>query len=507
MTRHASAAPRAFALGAWIVLAAASVRADVALAPIFRDGAVLQRSKPLPIWGTASPGETVNVRFAGQDVATTADASGRWVVTIAPLEASAKPAELVVQGRNQLRVSDVLVGEVWFCAGQSNMAFRLSRATGAKADIAAAKFPLLRQFDVPVTVGNPAVTPTIGRWTATTPEIAPYFTALGYHFALELHRALGVPIGFIRCAVGGTIIEAWLGRETFARDSALAPMLERWDRAQAEGVTRRAAHAKAVAVWETDAAAARAQGAKFDRKKPVAPPEIAHNEPGVLFRTMVAPLAPYALRGFLWYQGESNHRRPEEYAALFAAMVTDWRREFRQGTVPFYFVQLPDFDEPKDPSGLLWAKLRDAQAAGLNLPATGMAVSIDVGDPKDVHPPNKPEIARRLARIARAQVYGESIAWESPRKIDVVRAGGTMRVRWSAAEGLHLRGAGRGMELAGADRVFHPATYTIEGDVTVVRAPAVPAPVAVRYAWKNAPDVSLFNGAGLPAAPFRSDDW
>jgi sialate O-acetylesterase len=219
-------------------------------------------------------------------------------------------------------------------------------------------------------------------------------------------------------------------------------------------------------------------------------------------------VVPFALRGIIWYQGESNHTRPAEYHALFPAMIRQWRAAFDQGELPFYFVQLPNYEQPSDATGELWAYLREAQAAALALPRTGMAVTIDVGEAKDLHPPNKVDVGRRLALLARAQVYGEEIAAESPRAIAFERAAGAMRVRLSAAAGLHLReGKSAGAEVAGADRVFHPATLTFDRETIVARAAAVPEPVAVRYAWANAPEVSLFNGAGLPVAPFRSDNW
>jgi len=206
---------------AWL-LAATVAHADVVLAPIFQDGAVLQREKPVPVWGTATPGEAVRVRFGERVAATTADAAGRWRVTLAPLAAAVTPAELLVEGRNQLRVTDVLVGEGWLCPGQSNTGFRFPRSHTAKTDVPAANFPLIRQFDVRTPNGAESQTPTLGRWSRTTPEDARYFTAVGYYFALELHRALGVPVGFIRAAVGGSRIEAWMGADALANDAAFA---------------------------------------------------------------------------------------------------------------------------------------------------------------------------------------------------------------------------------------------------------------------------------------------
>ncbi len=485
---------------AWVALFVATLaQANVVLAPIFQDGVVLQRGKPVPVWGTAAPGEAVRVRFGERTAATTADAAGRWRVTLAPLAASATPAELWVEGRNTLRVADVLVGEVWLCSGQSNMAFRLSRSHTAKVDLPAATFPLIRQFDVRTPNGAESQTPTLGKWSHTTPEDARYFTAVGYYFALELHRALGVPVGFIRAAVGGSRIEAWMGADALASDPAFVSVGENWQRTQVNFRKLQEDHAAALKAWEANPAA---------KKRPVAPKDITLTAPGALFEGMIRTVVPFALRGILWYQGESNHTRPADYRALFPAMIRGWRAAFDQGELPFYFVQLPNYEQPSDPTGKLWAQLREAQAAALAVPGTGMAVTIDVGDAKDLHPPNKGDVGRRLALLARAQVYGEKIVAESPRAIAFERAPGALRVRLSAAEGLHRRdGKSAGAEVAGGDRIFHPATLTIDGDAVVARAAAVPEPVAVRYAWANAPEVSLFNGAGLPVAPFRSDNW
>lgn len=493
-----------------LLVFAAGARAEITLAPLLRDGAVLQRDKPVPVWGTAHAGEKIRVQFAAQTAETTADAQGRWRVQLAPLKASVTPGEIVVTGATSptVRVADVLVGEVWLCSGQSNMGFRVSRSISAKTDVPAASFPLIRQYDVPtVTTGTPQST-AAGTWVRTTPETVRLFTAVGYYFALELHRALGVPVGFIRAAPGGTRIEAWMSAEALAGDPAFAVVGERWRDSVAGYEVRRAAHERTVAAWEKESAAAKAAGREFAKAKPAELQGLGLAAPSGLFNGMIHPLVPYALRGIVWYQGESNHTRAAEYHALFPAMIRQWRRDFAQGELPFYFVQLANYEQPSDKTGRLWAYLREAQAAALALPNTGMAVAVDVGDPKDLHPPNKPELGRRLALHARAKVYGEKLACESPRARGFEPAPGGMRVRLGDAAGLHLRdGKTGGAEIAGADKVFHPATIRVDGESVVLASPAVPTPVAVRYAWKNAPETSLYNGAGLPVAPFRSDDW
>jgi sialate O-acetylesterase len=249
-------------------LLVSGVRAEFTLAPLFRDGAVLQRDKPVPVWGTATPGEKIRVQFGTQSVETVADARGSWKVNLASLKASATPAELIVtagEGK-RLRVADVLVGEVWLCSGQSNMGFRVSRSISAKTDVPAANFPLIRQYDVPTVTTDTPQSTSAGTWVTTTPETVKLFTAVGYYFALELHRALGVPVGFIRAAPGGTRIEAWMGAEALASDPAFAVVGERWRESVAGYNSRRAAYENALAAWEADAAEAKAAGRKFEKK-------------------------------------------------------------------------------------------------------------------------------------------------------------------------------------------------------------------------------------------------
>ena len=486
------------------------LRAEIRPAALFRDGAVLQRAQPVPVWGTAIAREEIRVQFGAQMVATVADAQGRWKVVLAPLAAASTPAELKVTGSQSqpVRVANVLVGEVWLCAGQSNMGFRVSRSLKAKADAGAFRYPSIRQFDVPTLSVDEPRTEIESTWIETEPETVRMFTAVGFYFALELHRALGVPVGFIRAAPGGTRIEAWMSPTALASDPAFAVVGESWRVSVTGYNVRRAANDKARADWATAAAAAKTAGVAFPKAQPAEMPGLGLAAPSGLYHGMIHPLLPYALRGFVWYQGESNHTRAAEYRALFPAMIRQWRRDFGQGELPFYFVQLANYEQPSDKTGRLWAYLREAQAAALVLPNTGMAVTVDVGEAKNLHPPNKQEVGRRLALYARAKVYGEMIACESPRALGFEKAGHGLRVRLSEAAGLDLRdGKSGGAEIAGADRVFHPASIRVEGDGVLFVSTAVPAPVAVRYAWKNAPETSLYNGAGLPVAPFRSDDW
>jgi len=499
-----------FRLCLLLSLSAAGAYAEVVLAPLFRDGAVLQRDKPVPVWGTADAGEKITVAFGGQAVSTTTGADGRWIVTLDALPAQATPAELVVTGKNTVTVRDVVVGEVWLLSGQSNMEWSVARSMNAKEEIAAANNPLIRHFKVARNVATEPQTQAGGTWNATTPETVGGFSAVGYYFARDLQRRVDVPIGLINSSWGGTPIEAWMSPLALASNPAFAVVNERWAATLASYPQRKTAHDEAVAKWEADRAAAQAAKQPFTRNRPGDPAGPGHpSTPTSLFNGMINPLVPYALRGALWYQGESNAPRAAEYHALFAAMITHWRKHFGQGDFPFLWVQLANFKVNNDATGQTWAYLREAQTETLSLPATGQAVIIDIGDPNDIHPTNKQEVGRRLSLIARHQVYQQPGDHSGPVFERAAREGATLRVYFKYADN-GLTAADKPLqafELAGPDRKFYPAKAVIERNTVVVSAPEVTEPVALRYAWSNDPGANLFNGAGLPAAPFRTDTW
>lgn len=492
------------------VVFAAGVRADVVLAPLFRDQAVLQRDKPVPVWGTADAGEKVAVTFSGQTVSATAGKDGRWMVVLDALPASATGAELVVVGKNTVTIRDVLVGEVWLLSGQSNMEWSVARSMNAKEEIAAANNPLIRHFKVARNVATEPQTEAGGTWNATTPETVGGFSAVGYYFARDLQRRIDVPIGLINSSWGGTPIESWLSPLTLSSDPAFAVINERWAQTLATYPERKTAHDEAVAKWEADQAAAKAANQPFTRGRPAPPAGPGHpSTPTALFNGMINPLVPYALRGALWYQGESNAGRHAEYHRLFASMITHWRKHFGQPDFPFLWVQLANFKVANDATGQTWAFLREAQTETLSLPATGQAVLIDIGDPDDIHPINKQEVGRRLSLIARHQVYDQRGDFSGPLFERAQREGSSLRVHFQhASNGLTAGGRPlQAFEVAGPDRKFYPAKAVIERDTVVVSASEVTEPVALRYAWSNNPEANLFNGAGLPAAPFRTDTW
>jgi sialate O-acetylesterase len=516
---------------------AVSIRADVTPAAVFSDRVVLQRDKPVPIWGTADAGEKVTVIFGGQHRETITGSDGRWSVQLDALSASPVGTDLLISGKNTLTLHDVVVGEVWLCSGQSNMEWPVMKAAHAQAEIAAANFPLIRHLKVERLVAEaPVATLKTGGWQPASPQTVGTFTAVGYFFARDLHQKLGVPIGIIHSSWGGTPVEAWMSSAALASDPTFAVVQERWKQNLADFPTRQAEYEINLAGWAKAEAEARqttatkAQAAPRGRNGQKPDPQAAHNEwlrqnprpraprgagdpwtPGGLFNGMIHPLLPYALRGALWYQGESNAERAAEYHALFSALITGWRAHFAQGDFPFYWVNLANYAVPTDglERGRTYAFLREAQTKTLALPNTGQAIAIDIGDPKDIHPLDKQEVGRRLALLARNRDYDLVCDDAGPTFVSATREGPTMRVRLKHAAGglVAYNRPVQSLELAGADRVFHPAEGRIDRDTLIVTSTAVREPVAVRYAWTNAPDANLHNGAGLPAVPFRTDDW
>lgn len=491
-----------------VMACATGALADITLAPLFRDGAVLQRDQPLTVWGRAAAAEKVEVKFRRQAVSVITGADGRWRVTLAAEKASTVGSELTATGANTVVVRDVLVGDVWLCSGQSNMAFLVRNAKDAEREIATADFPLIRQFKVPNVAAEKPLDDVVGGWAACSPANAGGFSAVAFFFARDLHQKLGVPIGIVNSSWGGTQIESWMTEPTLRADPAAKEIFARWEQRLAEYPQKMTEYGEAVAKAE----AAKAAGKKTKKRALPAKPDGPGGRwaPGGIYNGMIAPLVPYAFRGVLWYQGETNGARYAEYASLFAAMIKQWRADFGQ-TLPFYFVQLANYERGSGTKGGDWPYLREAQAKALALPNTGMAVTIDIGEPRDIHPTNKQDVGLRLARHARHWLFGEKIETDGPQFSGAAAAGGAMRVTFTHAEGLRLASpkteGAAAFEVAGEDRKFVPAAARVENGAVIVSAEQVRNPVAVRYAWRNSPDAALFNAADLPAAPFRSDDW
>ena len=476
------AAATCLALLASVFLAPA-LSADPTLPSVFGDHAVLQRDQPIAVWGRADPGERLTVRLARRSASTVTGEDGRWRVELPAFQAGG-PHVLSVKGRTTIRLEDILVGDVWIASGQSNMAWPVKASNDAKAEIQAADHPRIRLFTVPRrTALEPQHDVPGTGWHACSPETVGTFSAVAYYFGRELHRELGVPIGLVHTSWGGTPAEAWTPEATIRADATLAVLIDDW--------TRRMEAARAK------------NGKDLSRH---------HHRPGNLWRGMVAPLVGLSAQGVIWYQGESNAGRAWQYRTLFPAMIEAWREAWARPDLPFHFVQLANFRAVKEePGDSAWAELRDAQLHTLRtVPHTGMAVAIDIGQADDIHPRNKQDVGRRLARWALHAQHGKSLVPSGPLYRDHAVDGAAVRIRFDhVGAGLAARDGEvlHGFTIAGEARVFVRATARIEGGAVVVSSPDVPAPVAVRYAWADNPVCNLVNADGLPASPFRTDDW
>lgn len=498
-----------WALGLLLACSADSVAAGLKLPAVIGDNMVLQQGKKVAIWGAADPGSRVTVSVAGQDATGTADRAGRWKVELGPLSAGG-PYDMTIHGAETVTVRNVAVGEVWVASGQSNMEWPVKFSVNPAQEVASADYPMVRMFTVKKAVAGQPQTDVEGQWAVAGPKTAGDFSAVGYFFGRELHRALGVSIGLIHTSWGGTPAEAWTSAPTLASDSDLKPILE--DRKQ-----RIASFPKVLEefrqkleAWEQEARKAEAEG-----QRAPTPPELPRDprsdswRAAGLYNAMIAPLVPYAIQGAMWYQGESNADRAYQYRKLFRAMIRDWRKAWGLGDFPFLYVQLANFDQSYAPR-TAWAELREAQSMALALPKTGMAVALDIGDPYDIHPRNKQEVGRRLALAAQAVAYGRDVVFSGPVHDSMVIEGDRARLRFKHSGGGLVAKDGaplRGFEVAGEDRKFVPASAQIEGESIVVQSDQVKRPMAVRYGWADNPDCNLSNRAGLPASPFRTDHW
>ena len=485
---------------------------ELRLGSPFSDHMVLQREKPVTVWGWADPGEAVSVSFSGKTVSGKAGADGKWTVVLEALRASSDPGVLLVAGREGRRreVQDVLVGEVWLGSGQSNMAMTVAGCDRYEEEKAAAVFPLIRHYREASGHAEEPQAEGRGGWQACSPETVGGFSAVLYFFGREIHRETGVPVGLVNTSVGGTVIESWLDAavqcsdpDTKASYDARLAAYRAFDPEQAPAL-----HQKQMAVWKAASEKAKASGKPFVTPPPK-DPLVMHKlkgGPAGLFNGKVFNLAPYTLRGMLWYQGEGNAGNAALYAKQLPQLVNSWRALWNE-ELPFAWVQLPNFTAP----GEGWPRIRESMLRTLALPRTGMAITIDVGDAKDIHPKNKQEVGRRLSLWALGTVYGRpAVAVSGPLPGKTVVGGGAVTVTFLHANG-GLKsisgGALTGFEVAGADRKWKPARAGIAGDTVRLDSPEVPEPVAVRYAWRDWPEYSLANGAGLPASPFRTDDW
>ena len=502
-------------IAATLVLASAVVvKANVVLPDVIADSMVLQRNQSVPIWGQADPGEAVMVRFAGQSKKVTAGADGRWLVKLDSLKANAIPATMTISGSNTIELKNILVGEVWLMAGQSNMQRLLSETANGEAAIAGADHPLIRLFNVSRQVAFKHQPPPLATWQACSPESVKQFSAAGYYFGVELQKELNVPIGLINSSYGGSQAEAWTPVEYLLASADLRPTVERtkiWDE---ERSRVKAEYETQLKRWRDDVDKAKDAGAR-PQPSPAVPDALReYRIASSIYNGMIAPLIPFSIRGAFWYQGESNEARAQQYGILLPTVIKAWRERWGEGNFPFGIIQLPNYRDPKpEPADEAWSHIREEQRrATLTTPNTGLIVTIDIGEAHDIHPKNKLDVGKRMAQWALADVYGRKITKSGPTFTQAKIAGPRIVLTFTdVGQGLKIRDGDKLDEfaIAGADHEWHWAEARITGKNRIeVWSDAVPQPLAVRYAFNNNPKhPNLTNDSGLPAAPFRTDDW
>lgn len=495
---------------ALLVLALSAARAEVKLPNVLSSHMVLQRGRPIHLWGWATPGERVTATLNGASASAAANDLGQWSLYLPPQRAGG-PYSVKVSGTNTITLDDVLIGDVWFASGQSNMQLPLMGFPGsavvsnADEEIRNATHPDIRLLHIPLKASAYPLRDQDATWTLCTPQTARTFSAAAYFFARDIAQHEHVPVGIIDSSWGGTPGEAWVSMDTLGSDAALMPVFGYW----AHLTDNEADFARIDAAQQREDAAAKAA----NRPAPWhmwRPDDLESWHPSWLYNGMVAPVTPLAIRGVIWYQGatNTNFQRAAMYERIFKALIGDWRMQWREGNFPFLFVQISSFTSAPEED---WAVVREAQRRTLSVANTGMAVTIDIGNPDNVHPADKQDVGHRLALAARALAYGEHIEYSGPIYRQTSIEGDQVRVWFDHASGGLVAKGGplTGFEVAGADHKFVPATARIEhssfGDTVLVSSPQVTDPEFVRYGWANAPVVNLYNDAGLPASPFTSE--
>ena len=505
-------------------VACQTVLANVKTASPFGNHMVLQRNSKIPVWGTATAGEKVTVTFNKQQLTTTTNAEGNWRIDLAKVAAGG-PYTLTITGNNSITFTDVYVGEVWVCSGQSNMDMTVAKedrywcgVINEATEVTSANYPLIRVFDVDFT---PAATPQnelTGKWETVSPQTVGHLSAAAYFFARDIQKKLKVPVGLITTAFGASTAEAWIREDALVQQPACKPLVESFKQKLTKYYTDTAAKTKYLAdveKWKSDSAIAKVTGKNIPRGPRNPDPVRDQHNATVLWNGMVKPLVPYAMRGALWYQGESNSPTAKIYRQIMETLITDWRQQWAQGSFPFIYVQLANIGKTYDSlpaKGGSEAIKREAQLQNLSIPNTAMVVAIDNADSADmnnVHPKNKQEIGRRLALAALATVYDEKVAYVGPLYDKMEVQGDKIMLHFKYVNGglVAKDGVLKGFAISGDDKKFAWANATIEGNTVVVSNPGIAAPVAVRYGWGNNPPTSLYNKENLPASPFRTDVW
>jgi sialate O-acetylesterase len=496
-----------------ILLACLSTaNADVRLPAVISDNMVLQKDIPLVIWGWAAAGEEIAVSLGDSNAKATADAAGKWKVVLPAVKTAGGPHEMTVKGKNEIKIKNILIGEVWAGSGQSNMQWAVSQSLNAKDEVANAKFPKIRLFIIPLVPSGTPSEKVNAKWVECSPETVAGSSAVLYFFGREVHQNLDVPVGLITTAWGGTRIQPWIPPEGYVA----IPELE-GEKNEMVGILKDYADRLAKYSNSTKAYSEQLKSAKPGSPLPDVPADQSshplnsnYHQTG-LYNGMIHPIVPFGIRGFLWYQGESNNGQGMHYYQLQRGLIEGWRSVWNQEgnrDFPFLFAQLAPYNYGGDPTRL--AGIWEAQTATLAVKNTGMAVLTDITTLNDIHPPNKQEVGRRLALWALANTYGQSsLIYSGPLYKSLSVNGGDAVISFNHAIGLKSRD-GKDLSwwsIAGEDKKFVKATARIEGETVVVSAEGVTKPVAVRFGWHQLAEPNLANGAGLPASPFRTDTW
>ena len=496
-----------------ILILAPKTNADVRLPDVLGDSMVLQQKQKVPIWGTADAGETVVVAFQKQKLTVVADGRGKWRVDLKPLKADSTPQTLTIEGKNKIELKDILVGEVWLVSGQSNMQWTLLQSNNGAAEVAKANHPKIRLFNVSRMVGSKKRPGKMAEWKVCTPESVREFSGAGYYFAVDLQEKLKVPIGIINSSWGGSQAEAWTPVEYLTENPDLKATVERtkiWDE---ERPRVKVEYAEAIKKWREESDKQKAAGVRPSPSPGVPDALRDYRIAASIYDGMIAPLMPFAIRGAAWYQGESNEARAEQYNILLPVMIRAWRERWGEGDFPFAVIQLPNYRAVKaEPEEAAWSFIREAQRrTALKTINTGLIVTIDIGEANDIHPKNKLDVGKRMAVWALKDVYGRKLS-DSPKfKKAEIKGAKVILTFDDVGSGLKIKDGEKLDEfaIAGADKKFVWAQAKIVGKNKIeVSSPAISQPVAVRYAFNSNPKhPNLTNDSGLPASPFRTDDW
>jgi sialate O-acetylesterase len=496
--------------------------ANIKLPVVFSNHMVLQYNTVVPVWGWADAGEKVTVQLGSQSKTTVANAAGKWVIKLDKIKAGG-PYSITVSGKNKILINDVYAGEVWICSGQSNMDMTVAKEDrywcgvfNEATEVANANYPLIRVFDTDFT---PSATPqddVVGKWEIVSPQTVGHLSAVAYFFARDVQQKIKIPIGLITTAFGASTAEAWVREEALVNEPVCKPLVDSFKNKLQKYLTDTASQIKYTAAekkWKAAVDSAKAAGKNIPRAPRNPDPVRDQHNAAVLWNGMVKPLVPYAIRGALWYQGESNSPTAKIYQQIMETLITDWRRQWAQGDFPLLYVQLANIGKTYDSlpaKGGNEAVKREAQLQNLSIANTAMVVAIDNADPDDmnnVHPKNKQDIGKRLAVAALAKVYGEKIVYSGPVYSKMSIEENKIRLFFEhTGSGLLAKGGDlKGFAIAGADKKFVWATAKIEGNNVVVSSPEIKSPVVVRYGWGGNPPTSLYNKENFPASPFRTD--